>query len=98
MERKLKISPTHVSDKGKCVRSESCLEIWKVRHQSADFIHINTFQVSAKPWKVVGNVMESFSRSKEQESLGRCGVLHLRGDSAPQPHWEQQEVYSEIVS
>ena len=31
-------------------------------------------------------------------ALGRCGVLHLREDSAPQPHWEQQEVYSEVVS
>ena len=86
------------NDKGTYVKSESCLEIWKVRHQSTDFIHINTFQVGAKPWKFVGNFMESFSISKEQESLGRCGVLHIREDSAPQPHWEQQEVYSEVVS
>ena len=42
--------------------------------------------------------MESFSRIKEQETLGRCGVLHVREDSAPQPHWEQQEVFSEVVS
>ena len=98
MERRQKISPTHVSDKGTCVRSESCLEIWKVRYQGADFIHINSFQYTIIPWKFVGNVMESFSRIKEQETLGRCGVLHVREDSAPQPHWEQQEVYSEIVS
>jgi len=31
-------------------------------------------------------------------ALGRCEVLHLMGDSAPQPHWEQQEVSSEVVS
>ena len=98
MELRLKISPTHVSDKGTCVRSESCLEIWKVRHQTSDFVHINAFQYSAKPWKVVGNVMESFSRINEQETLGRCGVLHEREDSAPQPHWEKQEVCSEVVS
>jgi hypothetical protein len=42
--------------------------------------------------------MEIFSRINEQESLGRCGVLHIWEDSAPQPHWEQQEVYSEMVS
>ena len=42
--------------------------------------------------------MESFSRINKQETLGRCGVLHVMGDSAPQPHWEKQEVCSEVVS
>ena len=98
MERRLKMFSILGNDKGTCVKSESCLEIWKVRYQGTDFIHINSFQYTIIPWKVVGNVMESFSRINEQETLGRCGVLHIREDSAPQPHWEQQEVCSEIVS
>ena len=73
MERRLKISQTHVSDKGTCVRSESCLEIWKVRYQGTDFIDINTFQYTVIPWKVVGKLLERSSYThREKFLLSRC--------------------------
>ena len=55
--------------KGTCVRSETCLEIWKVRHQTSDFVWINAFQDGAKPWKVRGNFLEHIEK---ELLLSRC--------------------------
>ena len=59
MELRLKISPTLVSEKGTCIRSESCLESWKVRHQTPDFVWVIAFQVGASSWKVRGSSLET---------------------------------------
>jgi len=67
MERRLKIYPTHVSDKGTCVRSESRLEIWKVRYQATDFIHINTFQHNASLGKFLEILWKVIQEAKKQE-------------------------------
>ena len=85
------------NDKGTCVKSESCLEIWKVGYQSTDFIHINTFQHGASLGKFLEIQWKVIQEEKKQE-FGALRISHLRGDSAPHPHWEQQEVFSEIVS
>ena len=97
MERRLKIFSILGNDKGTCVKSESCLENWKIGYQSTDFIHINTFQHGASLRKLLEILWKVIQEEKKQE-FGVLRSFASKGDSAPQPHWEQQEVYSEAVS
>ena len=82
MERRLKISPTHVSDKGTCVRSESCLEIWKVGYQSTDFIDINTFQLGSSLGKLLEILWKVIQEAKKQE-FGALRSFGFKGRQRP---------------
>ena len=70
------------NDKGTCVKSESCLEIWKVGYQSTDFIDINTFQLSASLGKLLEILWKVIQKAKKQE-FGALRGFAYKGRQRP---------------
>ena len=85
------------NDKGTCVKSESCLEIWKVGYQSTDFIHINTFQHGASLGKFLEILWKVIQEAKKQE-FGALRSFGCKGRQRPATSLEPREVCSEVVS
>ena len=97
MERRLKMFLTLGNDKGTFVKSESCLENWKVGYQSTDFIHINTFQHGASLGKFLEILWKVIQEAKTQE-FGALWSFAYKGRQRPATSLGPWEVCSEIVS